>query len=94
MSSVAIKSIDEKASLLRANWLCWDLCSHSSMEGSLLKKCDVIDLLRDMPEEINTEDLIYRLYLKDKLEASEAAAAAGDVLSHEEVVRITDGWFR
>ena len=59
-----------------------------------MKKSDVFDLLRDMPDDLDPEELIYRVYLKEKLEASEAAAAAGDVLSHEEVVRLTDEWFK
>jgi hypothetical protein len=57
-----------------------------------LKKSDVIQLLDNMPDEIDPRDLIYRLYVKQKLEIAEAAVAAGDILDHDEVVRITDAW--
>lgn len=59
-----------------------------------MKKSDVFDLLRDMPEELDSEDLIYRIYLKEKLERAEAAAAAGDVVPHAEVEKMIDEWFR
>ncbi len=59
-----------------------------------MKKTDVLDLLRDMPEEIDADELIYRLYLRQKLEASESAVDSGNVLSHEEVVRRSEEWLK
>jgi len=44
-----------------------------------VKKEEILELLREMPEDIDADDLIYRLYLKQKLETGEAAAEAGDV---------------
>jgi hypothetical protein len=57
-----------------------------------MKKQDVLALLRDMPEDIDTDDLLYRLYLRQKLAAAEAAAEAGDVIPHDAVVRRSDAW--
>ncbi len=57
-----------------------------------MKKDDVLALLRDMPEDIDTDDLLYRLSLRQKLEAAEAAAEAWDVIPHDEVVRQSDKW--
>lgn len=57
-----------------------------------VRKNAVVELLRAMPDEIDVDDLIDRLFLLAKIEASEAAAAAGDVLSHDEVVRLSDEW--
>lgn len=57
-----------------------------------MKKNAVVDLVRAMPDEIDVDDLIDRLFLLAKIEASEAAIAAGDVLSHDEVVRMSDEW--
>ena len=57
-----------------------------------MKKKDVIELLEAMPDEIDPRDLIYKLYLKQKVEAADAAVAAGDLLDHDEVVRITNSW--
>ena len=59
-----------------------------------MKKSDMVELLEGMPEEIDAEELIYRIYLNEKIKASEAAAAAGDVLSHDEVVRLSDEWLK
>ena len=52
-----------------------------------MKKNDVLALLREMPDDIDTDDLMYRLYLRQKLEAAEAAAETGDVIPHDAVIR-------
>jgi predicted transcriptional regulator len=57
-----------------------------------MKKGEVIELMRDMPEEIDTVELIHRLYLKSKIEASMSAAEAGDVITQEELDREFDEW--
>ena len=57
-----------------------------------MKKQDVLELVQQMPGEIDADELIYRLYLKQKLETAEAAVAAGDIIPHEEVVRLTGEW--
>ncbi|HEX7343942.1 MAG TPA: hypothetical protein VF398_06740 [bacterium] len=59
-----------------------------------MKKNEVLELLREMPDDIDADDLIYRLYLKQKLEVGEAAAEAGDLMSHEEVVRRSNEWLK
>ena len=59
-----------------------------------MKKNDVLALLREMPDDIDTDDLMYRLYLRQKLEAAEAAAEIGDVIPHDEVVRRSDEWLQ
>ena len=52
-----------------------------------MKKHDVLALLHEMPDNIDPDDLMYRLYLRQKIEVAEAAAEAGDVIPHEAVVR-------
>jgi hypothetical protein len=59
-----------------------------------MKKKEVLELLREMPDELDADDLIYRLYLKQKLEIGEAAAANGDIIEHDEVVRRSDEWLK
>ena len=59
-----------------------------------MKKNDVLALLREMPDDIDTDDLIYRLYLQQKLAAAAAAAAVGDAIPHDEVVRQSDEWLK
>lgn len=63
-------------------------------EGCRVRKSDVLEMLRDMPDEIEPEELMYRLYLKQKLEAGETALREGRVIPHDEVVRRTAQWFR
>lgn len=59
-----------------------------------MKKKEVLELLREMPDELDADDLIYRLYLKQKLEIGEAAAASGEIIPHDEVVRRSDEWLK
>ena len=56
-----------------------------------MKKCDVLEILREMPEEIDAEQLIYTLYLRRKIELPQATAADDDV-PHDEVERLLDEW--
>jgi hypothetical protein len=52
-----------------------------------MKRHDVFALLHEMPGDIDPDDLIDRLYWRQKIAMAEAAAEAGDVFSHEAVVR-------
>jgi hypothetical protein len=64
-------------------------------ESSTVKKQDVMELMHDMPDEdeIDIETLMYRLYVRRKIELSEAAIEAGDLLTEEEVDREIEKWF-
>ena len=64
------------------------------LSGVAVKKSDVLEILRTMPDEIEAEELMYRLYLKQKLEAGEAALRAGRVVPHEEAVRRSEEWLK
>ena len=57
-----------------------------------MKKQDVLRLLDTMPEEIDMEELMYRLHVMQMIEVGEAAFQAGDVVPHEEVEREIEGW--
>jgi hypothetical protein len=58
-----------------------------------MKKQDVQSLLDQFPDDVDADELMHRLYLKAKLEQAEAAVEAGDVLSHEDVVKRSREWF-
>ncbi|CAG1770277.1 hypothetical protein BAC3_00923 [uncultured bacterium] len=58
-----------------------------------ITKHQVIELIRDLPEEVDIDEIIYRLYLRQKLEAAEKDVREGRVISHEEVIRETSKWF-
>ena len=55
-----------------------------------MRKSDVLDPLRDMPEELDIEKLNSMLYVRRKIELGRAAADAGETISHEELVRQSD----
>jgi len=59
-----------------------------------IRKDEVLELLRQMPDEVDVEELIYRLYLLEKLAAAEADIAAGRTLSADEVKAQTASWRR
>lgn len=59
-----------------------------------MNKRDVQALLEEMPETIDPEDLIYRIYLLTKLEAAENDIRTGNVISHDELVRRSEEWLK
>lgn len=58
-----------------------------------ITKHQVLELIRDLPEEVDIDEIMYRLYLRQKLESAEKDVREGRVISHEEVVRETSQWF-
>lgn len=50
-----------------------------------IPKQEVFELLGQLPDEVDIEELIYRLYLREKLAAAEADITAGRTLSAEAV---------
>lgn len=59
-----------------------------------MKKTDVVELMRDMPEDIDFDKLIYALYVRRKIEVAEADADAGREISQDEFERLTEEWLR
>jgi hypothetical protein len=58
-----------------------------------VKKQELLDLIDQLPNDVDPEQLIQKLYLKAKLERAEAAVANGDVVPQREVVKRSDEWF-
>ncbi len=50
-----------------------------------LPKNEILEVLDEMPDPIDVEELMYRLYLHEKWAAGEAAMAEGRVLTTDEV---------
>jgi ribosome biogenesis protein Tsr3 len=48
-------------------------------------------IIRDLPELVDVEDVNYRLYLLEKIEAGEADIREGRVLAHEQAVERLSG---
>jgi predicted transcriptional regulator len=59
-----------------------------------IAKQQIFELIKDLPEEVDIEEIIYRLYLRQKLEVAEKDVREGRVISHEEVVKETSKWFK
>jgi predicted transcriptional regulator len=59
-----------------------------------VKKQHVLDLVRDMPEEFDSEELVYRLYVLHKIEEGEEAIRAGRVISQAEAKRRISEWLQ
>ena len=58
-----------------------------------ITKQQVLEIVKDLPEEVDIDEIMYRLYLRQKLEAAEKDVREGRVVSHEEVVKETSKWF-
>jgi predicted transcriptional regulator len=48
-------------------------------------KEDAMELISRLPEEVTWDDIMYRLYVKRKIEEGIRAAEAGRVVSHDKV---------
>jgi hypothetical protein len=58
-----------------------------------VKKQELLELIDQLPDDVDPEELIHKLYLKAKLERAEAAVANGNVVPQREVVKRSDEWF-
>ena len=63
-------------------------------EDDTMKKSDVLELLRDEPEDLDIDKFIYTLWFRRQIELGEADIAAGRVIPHEEVVREMKTWLK
>jgi predicted transcriptional regulator len=56
------------------------------------RKQDVLDIVGEMPEEVDVDELHYRLYLLQRIREGDAAYGAGDIVPQEEVERQSESW--
>lgn len=49
---------------------------------------EAIKLIARLPEEVSWDDIMYRIYVKRKIEEGLKAAAEGRTVSHEEVTEL------
>ncbi len=59
-----------------------------------VSRSEILNLVNELPEEIDIEELIYRLYLREKLAAAEDDIAAGRTISAEELKAQARSWQR
>ena len=55
-------------------------------------KEEVISLIKELPEDITLDDIIYHLYVKQKLLKSKEDVAQGRTLSHDQVKEMAEKW--
>ena len=58
----------------------------------IVSKDQVIELIQDLPEKIDIEEVIYRLYLLQKLENAEEDIQQGRLITHEELKKEMSKW--
>jgi hypothetical protein len=54
-----------------------------------IAKQQVLDLLKDLPDQVDIDEVIYRLYLRQKLELAEQDVREGRLISQADIVRET-----
>ena len=57
-----------------------------------MKKQDVLNLIRDMPDEFDPDDLMYHLYILAKIEKAETSIAEHGLIPDEEIEREFEAW--
>ena len=56
-------------------------------------KSKLESLLKELPEKVDVEDVMYRIFLLEKIEAGEKNIAEGRTLPHKEAVeRLSKKW--
>ena len=60
----------------------------------LIAKQQILRLIKDLPDKVDIDEVMYRLYLRQKLEVAEKDVHGGRLVSHEEVVKETSKWFK
>ena len=55
-------------------------------------KREILDLVKGLPDSCTLEDVQYQLYVRQKVQRGVEAAAAGRVLSHEQVKKRLSKW--
>jgi predicted transcriptional regulator len=58
-----------------------------------IAKAQLIKLVENLPETVEIEEVLYRLALREKLDAAEEDVRAGRTLSEDEVTAEIAQWF-
>lgn len=53
-------------------------------------KKQILEIINNFPEEVDIDEMMYRLYLKEKIELAEQDVKEGNLVSHDDVVK---DWF-
>jgi len=58
-----------------------------------LKK-EVISLIKELPDDVTLNDIIYHLYVKQKLLKAKEDIAQGRTYSHEQIKKMAEKWLK
>ena len=58
-----------------------------------LKK-EVISLIEELPDDVTLNDIIYHLYVKQKLLKAKEDIAQGRTCSHEQIKKMAEKWLK
>jgi predicted transcriptional regulator len=58
-----------------------------------IEKRKLLRIIDALPDKVDIEEVLYRLYLRQKLEAAEEDVREGRLVSHEDVVAENERWF-
>lgn len=61
------------------------------MHAQTLKQ-EALESLKRLPEDADLDEIIYRLYVIDKLRKSRDAAEQGRIIRHDDLLREIDQW--
>ena len=57
-------------------------------------KKEVISLIEELPDDVTLDDIIYHLYVKQKLLKAKEDIAQGRMYSHEQVQKMAEKWLK
>jgi hypothetical protein len=60
----------------------------------IVEKNQILEMIKGLPEKIDVDELIYTLYLKQKLETAEKDVQENRLVAHGDVVKETSKWFK
>jgi hypothetical protein len=55
-------------------------------------KQEALESLQRLPDDVDIDEIMYRLYVIDKLRKSREAVAEGEVISHDDLMREIEQW--
>jgi hypothetical protein len=61
------------------------------MQSQTLKQ-EALESLQSLPDDADIDEIMYRLYVIDKLRKSREAIERGEVISHEDLKREIEQW--
>ncbi len=61
------------------------------MQNQTLKQ-EVMETLRHLPDDADIDEIMYRLYVVDKLRKSREAIRQGQIVTHEDLKREIEQW--